>query len=226
VEVPGVVDEDRGLAIHSVNLGWRDVPVRHMLEQRVGAKVGFGHDVRAGALAEVRLGVAAGREGVVAFIPVGTGVAAALLHNGETIVSGGWAGEIGQALIPSGEFAGCRVEEIASATGTARRAGLPDARTVALRVATGDPAAAKVWQQTVDVLADAIAAMTAVVAQNTVIIGGGLALAGNTLLDPLARAISDRVKGLRTPILCTAILGDRAGALGATLLAADLQERE
>jgi glucokinase len=203
VEVPGVVDEDRGLAIHSVNLGWRDLPVRHMLEQRVGAKVGF-----------------------VAFIPVGTGVAAALLHNGETIVSGGWAGEIGQALIPSGEFAGCRVEEIASATGTARRAGLPDARTVALRVATGDPAAAKVWQQTVDVLADAIAAMTAVVAQNTVIIGGGLALAGNTLLDPLARAISDRVKGLRTPIRCTAILGDRAGALSATLLAADLQERE
>ena len=54
--VTGIVDERRGIAVHSENVGWRDVPVRSLVEQATGLPVGFGHDVRAGALAEWRLG--------------------------------------------------------------------------------------------------------------------------------------------------------------------------
>ncbi|GAA3666178.1 ROK family protein [Microbacterium marinilacus] len=221
VVVPGIVDEARGVAVHAANLGWRDVPLRRLLGERLGREVAFGHDVRAGALAEARLGAARAAEGVVAFVPIGTGIAAALLVDGRPIASDGWAGEIGQPLIAHGPHAGRRVEEIASAAGTAARAGLPDARAVVERVRAGDPASVAVWRDTVDVLADALTSLVAAVSPRTVVLGGGLALAGDTLLVPLADALRARMGQLRPPRLVTAALGDRAAALGAALLATD-----
>lgn len=217
--VPGIVDETRGIAVLSANIGWSGIPVADMLRERLGRAVAFGHDVRAGALAEARWGAARGAPGVVAFVPIGTGIAAALLVEGRPLVSGGWAGEIGQTLIRTGPHAGHRVEEIASAAGTARRAGAPDARTVAARVDAGDPEAQQVWRDTVDVLADALASMTAAVAPETIVLGGGLALAGRTLTAPLETALDARLGLLRRPALRTAELGDRAAALGAAILA-------
>ena len=219
VVVPGIVDETRGTAVLSANLGWADVPLAAMLQQRLGRAVGFGHDVRAGALAEARWGAARAASGVVAFVPIGTGVAAAVLIDGRPVVGGGWAGEIGQTLIPSGPHAGLRAEEVASAAGTARRAGLPDARSVAAAVDAGDPDAIAVWRDTVEVLADVLAGLTASVGPETIVLGGGLALSGATLTAPLEHALDARLSILRRPHLRTAELGDRAGALGAALLA-------
>ena len=219
VVVPGIVDETRGIAVLSANLGWTDVPLSAMLERRLGRPVGFGHDVRAGALAEARWGAAREASGVVAFVPIGTGVAAAVLIDGRPVVGGGWAGEIGQTLLTAGPYAGRRAEEVASAAGTARRAGLADARAVAAAVDAGDPAAVAVWHDTVEVLADVLAGLTASVAPETIVLGGGLALSGATLTAPLERALDARLSILRRPRLRPAELGDRAAALGAALLA-------
>ncbi|WNB86517.1 ROK family protein [Cellulomonas sp. ATA003] len=221
VVVPGVVDEDRGLAVLSVALGWRDLDLRARLEERLGRPVAFGHDVRAGAVAEVRSGAAQGADGVVAFMAVGTGLSAAVLVDGRPVVSGGWAGEIGQLVLADGPFAGSRVEEVASATGTARRAGEPDARAVAARVAAGDPAAVEVWRTTASVLAGALAGLVVTVAPSTIVVGGGLALAGDLLLEPIRAELARRVAGLRVPRLVVAHHGDGAGALGAAMLAGD-----
>jgi len=219
--VPGIVDETRGVAVLSANIGWSGIPFAELLRDRLGRTVAFGHDVRAGALAEARWGAARDSSGTVAFVPIGTGIAAALLVDGRPLVSGGWAGEIGQTLIRTGAHAGRRVEEVASAAGTARRAGAPDARTVAARVDAGDPEAQRVWHDSVEVLADALAGMTAAVAPETIVLGGGLALAGRTLTDPLERALETRLGLLRRPVLRTAELGDRAAALGAAILATE-----
>lgn len=222
VVVPGIVDEDLGVAVLSANVGFRSAPLRRLLEERLGTAVALGQDVRAGALAELRSGAGRGLEGAVAFVAVGTGIAAAILIDGHAVVSGGWAGEIGQPVIGSGPHAGRRVEEIASASATARRAGEPDARAVAGRVAAGDPAATAVWAETVSVLADALAGIAATVAPSTIILGGGLAQAGDLLLDPLRTELSRRLDGMRVPRLVVAEHGDVAGALGAALLARDL----
>lgn len=222
VALPGVVDEEAGRAVQSVNVGWTDVPMRALLEQRLGPRVALGHDVRAGAVAEVRTGAARGVDGVVAFVPVGTGISAAVLVDGRPLVSGGWAGEIGQLVLAEGPFAGLRVEQVASAAATARRAGEPDARAVATRARAGDVAAREVWQQTVDVLAGALAGLVATVAPSAVVIGGGLALAGDLLMEPLRTALELRLTGLRLPRLVPAAHGDAAGALGAAYLAQDL----
>src|SRR5699024_6221095 len=75
VAVPGVVDEDNGVAIWSENLGWYDVPLRAAVEARAGRPAVLAHDVRAGGVAEHRIGSCRGARDA-AFIPVGTGIAA------------------------------------------------------------------------------------------------------------------------------------------------------
>lgn len=219
VVVPGIVDETRGATILSANLGWGELALARSLEQRLERPIAFGHDVRAGALAEARWGAAADASGVVAFVPIGTGVAAALLLGTRPIVSGGWAGEIGQLRLTAGPFAGERVERVASAAGTARRAGMPNALAVVEAVAAGDPDATRVWHETIDVLADALAALTAAAAPELIVVGGGLALAGDALFSPLARGLDERLDLVRRPLLRPAALGDRAAALGAAALA-------
>lgn len=225
IVVPGIVDEDRGIAVWSANVGFRDAPIRSLAEARLDTAIAFGQDVRAGALAEFRTGAASARDGSMAFVPIGTGVAAAFLVDGHTLVSGGWAGEIGQLVLTAGPHAGSRVEQISSASAIAQRAGEPDARAVAARVASGDAVAQRVWTDAIEVLADALAAIVSTVAPRTIVVGGGLASAGDMLLDPLRAALGLRIGVLRAPALLPARHGDIAAALGATYLATDLAAR-
>ncbi|PJJ73163.1 glucokinase [Diaminobutyricimonas aerilata] len=225
VVVPGIVDETRGVAVLSANVGFREAPVRALLERRLGTTVAFGQDVRSGAIAEARTGAGRDVDGTLAFVAVGTGVAAALLLEGRAIVSGGWAGEIGQLVLTSGPHAGSRVEHIASASATARRAGEPDALAVARRVASGDSAATAVWQTTVEVLGESLAGIAASLAPTRIIIGGGLGQAGDLLLEPLRDDLARRLEGLRVPELVAATHGDVAAALGAAFLARDAEHR-
>lgn len=241
--VPGVVDEDAGRSVLSVNLGWRDVPVRARVAEALDAAgihavpLAFGHDVRAGALAEVHAAdlaatpggplaadpAAALGHGTVAFVPVGTGLASALVVDGRVVPGGGWAGEVGQVRIRHGAHAGLRVEEIASAGAVARRSGAPSAHDAVLRIVDGDPVARRAWDDCVDVLADTLAWLTAVAGCHTLIVGGGLAQSGPLLFEPLRTAVADRLTGVRLPELVRARHGDAAGAIGAVLLARQVQ---
>src|SRR6478672_1300809 len=98
VVVPGLVDEVRGVGVHSVNLGWRDLDIRGGVEPVLQVPVAVGHDVRAGLLAESRLGGARGRRQAL-FMPLGTGIAGALLLDGAVVSGDGWAGELGHVVI-------------------------------------------------------------------------------------------------------------------------------
>ena len=94
VVVPGLVDERRGVGLWSANLGWRDLPIRDAVAARLRVCTAVGHDVRAGLLAETRLGAARGARHAL-FLPVGTGIAGALLLEGVLVSGDGWAGELG-----------------------------------------------------------------------------------------------------------------------------------
>lgn len=217
VVVPGVVDEGARRAVRAVNLGWHDVPIAELLDARLGRPIAFGQDVRAGALAELRDAVPAG---IGAFVPIGTGLAVALTRDGVPLAGDGWTGEIGRLPIRSGAFAGAALEDIASARAIAARAGLADARAVADAVRRGDPHAVEVWTTSLDVLAEAAAWITAIAAPRRIVVGGGLALAGDLLLDGLGRALDASLGELPRPRLELARHGDLAGAIGAALLAA------
>ena len=231
VVVPGIVDEANGVARYSANVGFRDVPLRDLLRAKLGIAATLGHDVRAGGLAEARLGAGRGRSQVLV-MPIGTGIAAAHVVDG--VVSGGAhgaAGEIGHIVVrPEGPRCGCGqrgcLEAVASASAVQRRyaelTGVSlTAAQIADRVAEEDHAA-QIWRETVAALADGLLIGQALYDVELVIVGGGLAESGETLLAPLREAFRARAAFHRVPEMVQAELGDEAGCLGAALLALEL----
>lgn len=238
VAVPGIVDAENGIAVNAVNLGWRDVPMRKLLGDRLGGvPVALGHDVRTGGLAEGRIGAGKGADRFF-FVPLGTGIAGAIGIAG-TIEAGahGYAGEIGHIVIrPDGPDCNCGqrgcLETLASASAVSRAwaaaSGDPkaDAADCAKAVESGDPRAVEVWRDAVDALAAGLVTALTLLDPRMLIIGGGLAEAGETLFTPLRAAVEERVTFQRLPHIVPAALGDTAGCLGAGLLAWDLLSTE
>ncbi|MBN6034998.1 ROK family protein [Amycolatopsis sp. 195334CR] len=226
VVVPGIVDG--GVAHYSSNLSWRDVPFEAILAERLGVPVAFDHDVRAGGLAEATVGAARGVANS-AFLPVGTGIAVAIMIDGKPYASGGYAGEIGHADVGHGVPCACGavgcLEAVASASAIGRRfaerTGRPDegARGVVDAARAGDPDAKAVFDEAVDALARGLRLLTTVLAPEVVVLGGGLFSAGEFLVDPVREALTGYLTFQRAPELRMAELGDRAGCLGAGLLA-------
>jgi glucokinase len=232
VVVPGVVDETAGVVAWAANLGFHDVPLAGHVAARLGLPTVLGHDVRAGGAAEARLGAGRGARYVL-FAAIGTGIAAAQVIDGTPVAGAhGAAGELGHVTVrPGGPACGCGghgcLEAIASAAAVARRyaelAGdTVDAAEVVARAAGGEEYAVRVWREAVEALADGLVIAHALVDAEMIVIGGGLAAAGEALLEPLRTAVKERLTWLREPRLVAAALGDQAGCIGAGLRAWDL----
>lgn len=125
--IPGLVDPATGVAIASVNLEWRNVPVKATLEQRLGMPCTIENDVNAAALGEIGYGVARGLQNVI-YLVIGTGIAAGIVIEGRLYRgSHGMAGEIGHAVIrPDGPRCKCGargcLEALVAGPGLAERA--------------------------------------------------------------------------------------------------------
>jgi glucokinase len=232
IVVPGVVDERNGVATWSANVGFRDVPLRDLLTKRLDLPAALGHDVRAGGVAEARLGAGRGY-GHLIFLAIGTGIAGAHVVDGVAFAGAhGAAGEVGHLIVrPGGPKCGCGargcLEAVASGAAIGRtyaeRTGTTaTAADVAARAAAGEPAAQAVWADAVDALADGLHATVTLNDPEVVVVGGGLAEAGDALLVPLDAALGGKLTFQRKPALVRAALGDEAGCLGAGLLALSL----
>lgn len=227
--VPGVLDEEAGVVRFAANLGWRDVEVTSVVAQHLGVPVYLGHDVRSGALAEGVLGAARGVDDFL-FLPIGTGIAAALVLGGQVRAGPrGLAGELGHLIVePGGPSCRCGakgcLETLASASALARRyqelvpGSTLEAPDVAVLAAQGDPVALAVWSSAVDSLGQVLAGVQSLVDLDLIVVGGGLANAERLLAD-LEGAIAARLPWQAAPRLIKAALGDEAGSLGAALLA-------
>ena len=236
IAVPGVIDEPNGIAVWSANVGFRDVPLRQLMQERLRVPATLGHDVRAGGLAEARLG--AGQEfDHVLVVPIGTGIAAAHVVHGKAFAGAhGAAGEIGHIIVrPGGRLCGCgargclEAEASAAAIGKAytARTGKPaTAADVARGAVSGDADAEAVWAEAIDALADGLRTGLTLYDPEVIVIGGGLAEAGEALLGPLDKALAAKLTFQYRPAMVRAALGDAAGCLGAALLALSLVDSE
>lgn len=227
VVTPGTVDEDTGTVVYASNLGWRRHPLRATLEDVTGLPVAVGHDARAAGRAEH---LASGTSGSFAFVPIGTGIAAALVVGGRAIAgAAGAAGEFGHVVVhaggepcPCGQR-GC-LEAYAAGAAVIRRylaRGGRGARSTAEVVGRlgADADADAVWREAVDALALAVHGLTMLFDPAEVVLGGGVSLAGRSLLDPLEAALRELFVWRDPPPLTTARWGTDAGRAGAALLA-------
>ncbi|MFD7130655.1 ROK family protein [Streptomyces sp. NPDC059894] len=235
VVVPGLVDESAGVAAYSAHLGRRDLPLRDLLGERLGLPVVLGHDVRAGAVAEGRLGAGRGRDDFV-FVALRTGIAAAHVRAGRASPgSHHAAGELGHLVVRrTGPRCGCGnrgcPESLASASALARRhhravrlrdrnAAAVSAEQVCRLAAAGRPVARRVWDTAVAALADGLAAYAVLCDPGLIALGGGVARAGAALTDPLRSALAARPTFTHPPEAAIAQPGTQAGCRGAALVA-------
>lgn len=232
--VPGLVDDEAGIGVYSENLGWRDVPFRDLGAAALGMPVAFTHDVRAAGTAEYRLGAAGAYRNALVVV-IGTGIASAIFVDGRPYSASGYAGEIGHAVVDPGGVAcacggtGC-LEAIASAGAITRRynrdASTPvaGAREVLQLARSGDRRAAAVWDTATDALGLALAQAVALLAPEVIVLGGGLAQAGDSLFLPVAERMNSFLTFHRRPALLPATVGENAGLVGAALGARDRLE--
>jgi glucokinase len=232
--LPGIVDAARGVGVFAANVGLRDTPVGGPLSERLGLPVAVGHDVTAAAEAERRLGAAADVEDPVVVV-IGTGIAAvSYVHGRRVRGASGQAGELGHLVVrPDGPSCACGsrgcLEAVASASAVVRGyrqatgADVEGASDVVALLGT-DPAADRVWQQATEALGDGLLAAVALLAPGAIVLGGGLAEAGDALLKPVRERMLAQAPALTVPPLVAARLRSRAGVVGAALLALDRTE--
>src|SRR5271155_3020766 len=98
---PGITDRDAGVVVTTSFLkGWKDVPLRRLLESSLRIPAAVENDVRMAAIGENWMGAARG-VGNFVFLAIGTGIAAGVFANGRLIHGRDWtAGEVGYMHVP------------------------------------------------------------------------------------------------------------------------------
>ena len=230
VAVPGQVDRD-GNALFLPNLhgDWTGTPIATPLSDGFRVPVAVLNDGHAFALAETRIGAARGAGDVVCVV-CGTGVGGGLVLGGRLHVGIDERGaEIGHITVdPHGGVCGCGnsgcVEAIAGARAIAREAGEPTFAAVLEAARAGQPASVRALERAGRALGIAIANVVVVLTPERVVVGGGVAEAGELLLGPLRDEVVRRASAV-APVdriaIVRAELGPFAGAIGAALHGAE-----
>jgi glucokinase len=230
---PGVIDPRSGALVDvTPHLALpRDFPLSVHLAREVGLEVHADNDANLAALGEALAGAARGA-GVSVTITVGTGVGCGIVIAGR-VLHGSWggAGEISHAGLNSPGpactcgVAGC-LEPLSGGEGLtlrAREAGLAvsEAREVFEAAAAGDQRAARLIATMADALGRQIAVVVQVVNPEVVVMGGGVARAGEGWLAAVREAVHRYAQPSHTRALriVPAALGNRAGVTGAGLFA-------
>ncbi|RKR75433.1 ROK family protein [Frondihabitans australicus] len=200
VGIPGLVDPATGRVRHAVNLGLDDTDFGRELETLVGAPVTVENDVNAAALGAYHL---MGLEGPVAYLNLGTGLAAGIVLDGRLWRgSRGVSGEIGHIPAdPAGYPCPCGqrgcLETVASGSAIARlwpatdevRAGDHPAQALFREAAAGDTEAVRIRDDLATGVAAAIRILVLTVDVESVVIGGGLSHVGAPLLTEVQRVL-------------------------------------
>jgi glucokinase len=229
--VPGALDEPAGTSRWSGNLQWNNLPIRDLLAEAINKPVAFGHDVRTAAVAEMRSGAAKGARNAI-FIPVGTGIAAALIIDGEIRSADGFAGEIGHVNV-NGKYpcvcgkSGC-LEAASSTLAISKAYEVHSGKTgvtteeIYKLVVAGDPIATQVWNDATAAMARACEVLITILAPDVIVFGGGLSNAGETFLKPIRQYLDSSLTFQRKPRLEIAHYKSQSGAIGCAMLAFDL----
>lgn len=235
----GPVDFSRQAIIRSHHVaGWAPgMPLGELFARRFAMRVVIDNDANAAALGEALYGAGRGRESML-YVNVGTGIGGALVIGGDVRRGAhSAAGEVGHTVVlPDGPSCTCGkkgcLETLASGTAIARmgkEAGLGAAisgREVMQLAAQGESRARIIVHEAAGWLGLGLGNAAMVIDPEIVVVGGGVAGAGEMLLEPLRAAFAKAVMpaARKTPVVA-AELGYEAGIIGAAalVLASDRQ---
>jgi glucokinase len=238
--VPGIIDPAAGLVVNLTNVkGWYRIPLREIITEKTGLVTNLENDAKAMAYAEWKFGAGHNLPNVVC-VTLGTGIGGALILNGR-LYRGATkvAGEIGQTSI---DYQGVdfvygnkgaleayvghrhiseRAKEIYLQVGKilSDEAAEPEQLTVAARA--GDVLAKQLWDDIGLKLGVGLINVIWLVNPDRIVLGGGVARAGDLIFEPIQRTIQNRCEKTFWEKLevVPATLGNDAGIIGAATLA-------
>lgn len=251
VGVPCVVDKSMAFIYTAPNLGegWVNVPLKRLMEDVTGLKVWLDNDGNLAGLAEHQAGALRGVENGL-LLTLGTGIGGGFILNGKLFRgSHGLAPEVGHMIIGD-NFYNCNCgkngcfETFASATAVIRYAeklvreekypasGLHDAARMGSLSAhsifeaakTSDPLGMEAVDRLTTYLAVGIVNLINLMDPEVIALGGGVAHAGDFLLDQVKQKVSDRLflQNFPTARFELAQMGNNAGIIGAAMLGRSL----
>ena len=233
VAVAAFLDRDRENLFFSPNIAWQNFPLKAEVEKRLGVPVVLENDANAAGWGEFRFGAARDVQSMI-MLTIGTGVGGALVDDGRLLVGGfGMAAELGHLIIePGGRLCGCGnygcLEQYASGTALMRgaRERLGDESLTQAAVTDllreGNTHALEALDGVARAMGRGIASLVAVTDPELIVIGGGVASAGDLLLEPIRESFLDTYgAGARRPVagIVAATMGNTAGVVGAADLA-------
>ncbi|MCG0239442.1 MAG: ROK family protein [Firmicutes bacterium] len=236
----GQIDPRTGVCVFANdNLpGWTGMDIRGRLAAATGLPVYVDNDANVAALGEQRFGAGRGVANLVC-ITLGTGVGGGIISQGRLLTGHrGLAGEVGHIIVHAGGdpcpcgLRGC-LEAYASATAIVRRTrealpAYPDsrlhqvepltARAVFAAAAAGDPCGERIVAETARYLAVGLASVINLLDPELILIGGGVAQAGEPFLDRVRAHLESWAVTRGRARIARCALGEDAGVVGAAAL--------
>ena len=243
---PGQIDCDNGIVRILPNIpGWIDVPIAEIMQKEFNVPVKVDNDVRCAALAELNYGAGKGCHNLIC-ITVGTGIGSGIIINNKLVRgASNAAGEIGHIKMEmhNGLMCGCgdtgcfeayasgpaivamakdyvrggksaKFREIAGSTAAITPA------IVCQAAKEGDVVAQRIFTRMGEYLGIGLASVVNLLNPEKIVVGGGVADAGDLLLEPLRKTLKDRampIQGAAVEVV-PAQLGNTAGIIGSSLL--------
>jgi glucokinase len=247
IAAAGAIDSNSGTVTSSPNLpGWHDVPLRETVHKATGMRTILLNDASAAALGEHAFGAGRGVSHLV-YITVSTGIGGGIIVDGKLYGGAcGAAGEIGHTTIDvNGPHCSCGnvgcLEMLASGKAIAREAQRlisggarscilelaegelqnVTAQTVSAAAQRGDATARAVVAKAAAYLGVGLVNLVNIFNPEMIIVGGGVAKMGDSLLDGARKVVAERAFQLpaRAVRIVPSELGDNAGILGAVAFA-------
>jgi glucokinase len=191
VAVAGFLDRERAAIVANANLpALCGFPLRRALEERLALDCRLEVDSNAAVVAEYRLG--AGRSSArLLGVTVGTGLGGGVIVDGELLrYTGECAGDLGHIIVdPKGRPCTCGargcLEAMVCAGALSERTGGRPARDVVHAALHGEPLAMKALADTGWWLGLGLASLSPLFTPDRIVVGGGIAVAGKLLLEPV-----------------------------------------
>lgn len=242
VGMPGFVDHQQGIVRKLTNVrGWTEIPLRELLSKKCGLPVVVDNDANCMAYAEWQRGAGRGFRHLIC-LTLGTGVGGGVIVE-DRLVHGArfGAGEIGQMSIDyqgrvghynnhgaledyigNNEIAE-RAAKAYAAAGISKSAEACAPAALAQAAAQHDPVALAIWEETARMLASALMSCCWLLNPEAIVIGGGVARAGEVLFAPLKKHLLEQLSGpFRNHLqILPAAFCNEAGTIGAAALALD-----